>query len=98
MLAGVGLVLGGRSTLDELDKKCGGDTSCPPSAKPTYDYGRLITGIGEVAVGVGTASLITGIILIATSRENTEAKAAKVRFIGASPGANLGGLSLVGKF
>lgn len=99
---GVGLFFGPRQgTLDELDKKCGGDLSCPPSAKATADQGRLYTGIAEGAWGAGAVSLVTGIILIATSgskKSEPEKTATSVKFIGAAPGASLGGISFVGKF
>ncbi|MDI3281981.1 hypothetical protein [Polyangium sp. 15x6] len=106
--AGLALFFGPRqSTIDDLDALCGGDTSCPPSAKETADRGRLFTGIAEAAVGVGAASLITGVILLATSgskKTSSPAQSASAetrrgaRFIGAAPGANLGGVSLVGRF
>lgn len=99
---GLGLFFGPRqTTIDELNKKCGGDLSCPPSAKVTFDEGRLFTGLAEGAVGVGAASLVTGVILIATSgskKPAPEQTATTVRFIGAAPGASLGGVSVVGKF
>jgi hypothetical protein len=99
---GLGLFLGPRqTTLDELNVKCGGDLSCPPSAKETADKGRLYTGIAEGAVGAGAVSLVTGIILLATNgskKPSSEKTATSVRFIGAAPGASLGGVSVVGKF
>lgn len=99
---GVGLFLGPRqTTIDELNVKCGGDSTCPPSAQTTYDKGRLFTGIAEGAVGIGAASLVTGVILLATSgskKPAPEKTATSVKFIGAAPGASLGGVSIVGKF
>lgn len=99
---GVGLFLGPRqTTIDELNVKCGGDLTCPPSAKTTSDKGRLFTGIAEGAIGAGAVSLVTGIILLATngSKKSTPEKAAtSVKFVGAAPGASLGGVSVVGKF
>lgn len=99
--AGLVLFFGPRqSTLDELETKCGGDTTCPPSAKATADKGRLYTGLAEGAFGVGAASLITGVILLATSgsSKSTQKADTGVHFIGAAPGASLGGVSLTGKF
>jgi len=100
--AGAGLFFGPRqTTIDELEKKCGGDLTCPPSAKATADQGRLYTGIAEGAVGVGVASLVTGVILLATNgskKPAPEKTATTVNFIGAAPGASLGGVSVVGKF
>jgi len=106
--AGLGVFFGPRqSKLDELYALCGGDNHCPPSAKPTEDEGRLLTGIAQGAVGVGAASLITGVILLAVGggkaggEKKAEASAlspSNVRFVGAAPGANLGGLGIVGRF
>lgn len=111
MLTGLGLAIAGggvalflvprQTTIDELNEKCGGDLTCPPSAKATADKGRLYTGIAEAAWGVGAASLVTGIILIATSgpkKPAPEKAATSIQFIGAAPGASLGGISVVGKF
>ena len=99
---GLGLFFGPRQTsIDELNVKCGGDSTCPPSAKATFDQGRLYTGIAEGAAGVGVASLVTGVILLATSgskKPAPEKAATSVQFIGAAPGASLGGVSIVGKF
>jgi hypothetical protein len=96
------LFLGPRQgTIDELNEKCGGDLTCPPSAKATADQGRLLTGIAEGAVGAGAVSLVTGVILLATSgskKQEPEKTATSVKFIGAAPGASLGGVSVVGKF
>ncbi|UQA57332.1 hypothetical protein [Polyangium aurulentum] len=100
--AGLVLFFGPRqSTIDELDTLCGGDNTCPPSAKATADQGRLYTGIAEAAAGVGIASLVTGVILIATNPSkpaSTPKAQSGVRFIGAAPGATLGGVSLTGRF
>ncbi|AUX42172.1 uncharacterized protein SOCE26_035990 [Sorangium cellulosum] len=65
-VGGVFLVLRG-GTLRELDTLCGGDTRCPPSAKPTADRGRLYTGVAEAAIGLGVVGVATGILLLATS-------------------------------
>src|SRR5262249_46666096 len=66
--AGIALFFGPRqSTINELNVKCGGDTSCPPSAKEIADRGRLYTGAAEAAVGVGALAIITGVVLLATS-------------------------------
>ncbi|WP_437338358.1 hypothetical protein [Sorangium sp. So ce394] len=63
-----GVFLGLRAgTLSDLDALCGGDRSCPPSARPTADRGRLYTGVAEAAIGLGVASVAAGIVLLATS-------------------------------
>jgi hypothetical protein len=99
--ASAGLFFGPRqSTINELEEKCGGDTTCPPSAKPIADKGRLYTGIAEGALGVGIVGIVTGVILLAThgSGKPTPSTGQAVRFIGAAPGASSGGLSVVGRF
>jgi hypothetical protein len=102
LAAGLVLFFGPRqSTIDELDTLCGGDSTCPPSAKTTADQGRLYTGIAEAAAGVGIASLVTGVILIAINPSkpaSTQKANPGIRFIGAAPGATLGGVSLTGRF
>ncbi|AUX31836.1 MULTISPECIES: hypothetical protein [Sorangium] len=63
-----GVFLGLRAgTLSDLDALCGGDRSCPPSARPIADRGRLYTGVAEAAIGLGVASVAAGIVLLATS-------------------------------
>lgn len=108
LAAGAVLFFGPRQgTIDELEKKCGGDMTCPPSAEETAKKGRLYTGIAEVAAGVGVVALTTGIVLLATSggkKEPGEAALAvpgtsgRVRWIGSAPGADTGGVSLAGRF
>src|SRR5262249_8854466 len=43
----VGLGLRG-GAISELEAKCGGDTTCPPSASPIADKGKLYTGLAEI--------------------------------------------------
>jgi hypothetical protein len=100
----IGLRQGAISDLDEL---CGGDTSCPPSAQDTYDSGRLYTGLAEVTIPVGAIGLGIGIALLATgvgaphgpapSDAPSDAPPAP-EVTGFAPGADLGGVSLVGRF
>jgi hypothetical protein len=54
-------------TLSELDEKCGKDTTCPRSAEPIVEKGKLYTGLAEASFVVGAAGLVTGIVLLATS-------------------------------
>ncbi|MGK4005423.1 hypothetical protein WMF31_22535 [Sorangium sp. So ce1036] len=63
-----GVFLGLRGgTLSELDALCGGDTSCPPSARPIADRGRLYTGIAEATIGLGVAGVAVGVALLVTN-------------------------------
>lgn len=103
--AAVGTVLffGPRqSTIDELEQVCGPDKKCPASAKDTSDKGKLYTGIAEAAWGVGGAALITGVILLATSggkKTNTTAlPGTTMQWSTAAKGADMGGLSVSGRF
>ncbi|WP_437681542.1 PEGA domain-containing protein [Sorangium sp. So ce131] len=93
-VGGVFLVLRG-GTLRELDTLCGGDTRCPPSAKPTADRGRLYTGVAEAAIGLGVVGVATGIVLLATSgggpSDAPKAAARDARGEGAAPRRSAGG-------
>ena len=107
--AGFGLFFGPRQgTISELEQICGPDKRCPASAQATSDQGRLYTGLAEGAWGLGGAAIITGVILLATSGGKAKAPEAsalavpgtegRVRWIGAAPGADAGGVSLSGRF
>ena len=97
-------------TLSDLDAQCGGDTSCPPSAKSTADKGRLFSGLAEGGFVVGAVGIVTGIVLLATSGPPKPAPKPVDAFLGprpdprgvrllmSAPGASVGGLSLAGKF
>ncbi|XXX81290.1 hypothetical protein WMF30_21250 [Sorangium sp. So ce134] len=107
-----GVFLGLRAgTLSDLDALCGGDTSCPPSARPIADRGRLYTGIAEAAIGLGVVGVAAGIVLLVTSSGGAaepDAGAASRRSPGKglrraailpqAPGADLAGLSVAGRF
>lgn len=116
---GVSLILGfvflglRGGAISELDKLCGGDTTCPPSAQPTGDKGKLYTGLAEVTIVVGAIGVGTGIALIATSgppkqpketaappppKETKWVTKPTLNLVAAAPGAELGGLSLMGTF
>lgn len=100
---GAALFFGPRqSTIDELEQVCGPDKRCPASAKDTSDKGKLYTGIAEAAWGVGGAAIITGVILLATSggkKTNTAGlPGTKVQWSTAAKGADMGGLSVSGRF
>lgn len=94
-------------TLGELEQRCGGDLSCPPSAAPVADKGRLYTGVAEVAAGVGIAGVIAGIVLLVKSAPPSPPKQAGARaatrtttfsLTPTAPRASLGGLSIEGTF
>ncbi|WP_437515022.1 PEGA domain-containing protein [Sorangium sp. So ce1099] len=110
-----GVFLGLRAgTLSDLDALCGGDRSCPPSARPTADRGRLYTGVAEVGIGLGVAGVAAGIALLVTSGRSAAAAepragaAAARRSAGGgvpraavvphAPGADLAGLGVAGRF
>lgn len=115
MIAGFSFLAPRAAAISELDKLCGGDTTCPPSAEDTANRGKLFTGLAEGFVVAGVVGLATGIALIATSgprapekksNEKNEKKEASfhglykptLRFVGAAPGASLGGMSVMGRF
>lgn len=102
---GMALFFGPRqSTIDELENVCGPDKRCPPSAKDTSDSGKLYTGIAEAAWGVGGAAVITGVILLVTSGGGKKPPAAgqlpgtQLKWSTAAKGADMGGLSVSGRF
>lgn len=116
-VGGVGVVLGAvfmvlrGGTLSQLKDKCGNDTSCPPSAEPIADKGKLYTGLAEASFVVGAAGVVTGIVLLVTSGPSAAPKhtpyssalrgpgvAGPVELHPYAPGASIGGLSLVGRF
>ncbi len=113
-VGGVGVILGATfmvirgGALSDLETMCGGDTSCPPSAQPTGDKGRLFTGLAEGAFVVGVVGIATGIVLLATGGPpkakppsafvGAPPEARGVRLLTSAPGASVGGLSLAGRF
>ena len=106
--AGVVFLILRQGTISDLDELCGGDESCPPSAESKADDGKLFTGLAEATFAAGAVGVAVGVVLLATSGK----KAAPVtgllapqrpakpsmRFVGAAPGASVGGASLVGSF
>ncbi|XYI01987.1 hypothetical protein ACMHYB_20320 [Sorangium sp. So ce1128] len=110
-----GVFLGLRAgTLSDLDALCGGDRSCPPSARPTADRGRLYTGVAEVGIGLGVVGVAAGIVLLVTSRGGAAAAepragaaaarrsagggAPRAAVVPHAPGADLAGLGVAGRF
>lgn len=113
LVVGAVLFFGPRqSTIDDLDVKCGGDTTCPKSAQSIYDSGKLYTGIAEVAAGVGFAGVVSGIVLMAVNGKKKAPAApasdaaafvvpgtgVRVQLASSAPLADKGGLSLTGSF
>ncbi|MEJ7732156.1 MAG: hypothetical protein WKG00_23475 [Polyangiaceae bacterium] len=108
--AGVVFLILRQGTLDDLDELCGGDESCPPSAKSKADDGKLFTGLAEATIAAGVVGVAVGVVLLATSGKKTATATAtgvlapgrqakpSLRFVGAAPGATAGGASLVGSF
>ena len=113
-VGGVGVILGATfmvlrgGALSDLDVACGGDTSCPPSAQPTADKGRLFTGLAEGAFVLGAVGIATGIVLLATNGPAKPKSSAAflgappdgrgVRVLTSAPGATAFGLSFAGRF
>lgn len=106
---GVAFLVMRQGTISDLEALCGGDATCPPSAEATADRGRTFTGVAEVTVALGVVGIATGVVLLVRSRSKVAAAAAsralapsearlRVGFMGAAPGATLGGASLVGSF
>ncbi len=113
---GVGLALMGVSlgTAGDLEKLCGADHDCPPSAKGKYDSGRTTAGVSEALLAVGVVGIAAGIVLFvrasgdskAVPAATTGAAALRPRPSAAKPevgvalhgGAGNGGLSVVGRF
>ena len=107
-----GVMMGLRGgTLSDLNTKCGGDTTCPPSAEALANKGRVYTGVAEVMIPVGVVAVVTGIVLLATSGPPSKPKeppkppegegdkfSRRFEITPSSPGASMGGLSLVGRF
>jgi hypothetical protein len=108
--AGVAFIAMRQGTIADLDEQCGNDLSCPPSAEATADKGKLFTGLSFGAFGVGAVGVGVGIALLVRASSGGASAApaepavslpgtqGKVRFIGAAPGANLGGFTLTGSF
>ena len=111
-VGGVGVALGVTfmvlrgGALSDLEAKCGGDTSCPPSAQSLSDKGRLYTGLAEGGFILGAVGIVSGIVLLATSGPPKPSSAfvgappdaRGVRVLTSAPGASVGGLSLAGRF
>ncbi|MFO0758357.1 MAG: hypothetical protein U0359_17835 [Byssovorax sp.] len=99
-VTGIALIGAGMGKVGELNTACGGDKSCPPSAKTIADSGRTLTGAGEVLMFSGIAAAAVGTYLFIAS--GTPSKPAKtgsaVSFEPGAPGASIGGASGVGRF
>lgn len=105
--AGVVFLVLRQGTIDDLDTLCGGDESCPPSAESTADDGKLYTGLAEATIAAGVVGVAVGVVLLATSGKKPapvtglaprQPQKPSMRFVGAAPGASVGGASIVGSF
>jgi hypothetical protein len=109
-VAGGALIGVGMSKVSSLNEACGGDKTCPASAKSISDSGRTLTGAGEVILftGIGAAALGT-YLFIASGSSPKPAPKTGAAFLGAprakgfgfepsAPGASVAGASLVGRF
>ncbi len=86
------------NAISDLDKQCGSNrTGCPDSARNTVDRGKLYTTLGDVTLAVGAAGLALGATLVIVGSHSSEQQAS----VGLAPGAlgaNVGGVSLIGRF
>jgi hypothetical protein len=110
--AGVAFIVLRQGTIADMDAMCGNDLTCPPSAQATADKGKLYTGMSFGAFGVGAVGVGVGIALLVRAASGPAAAATpaeepavsltgtpgRLRFVGAAPGANLGGVTLTGSF
>ena len=113
---GIGFALMGASlsTASELEKLCGTDHDCPPSAKSKYDSGRTSAGVSEALLAVGAVGVALGVVLfVRASGDSKPAPAATTGTAASRPrpsavkpqvgvalhgGSGNGGLSVVGRF
>jgi len=91
--AGVFLVLR-QNAIDELEASCDG-LSCPPSAEPTIDRGRLYTGLAQGTAILGVAGVAVGAVLLLGGSESTTGRAARIEVGAAGPFVNV---RAVGRF
>ena len=92
-----------QAALSDLDTLCGGDHTCPASAKPTADRGKIMTGLAEVTIPVGVAALTTGIVLLATHHSRSQPEPEKQAWLTptiewSAPGADGPGMSVGARF
>ncbi len=111
VVTGVALLGVGMGKVSELDKACGGDKTCPPSAESIANSGRTLTGAGEVIMFAGVGAAALGTYLYIASGSNPKPAKTGSAFLGAppagkagvgfepsAPGASIAGGSLVGRF
>jgi hypothetical protein len=112
--AGVVFLILRQGTISDLEEQCaggpGGDEACPPEAESTADDGKLFTGLAEVTIAAGVVGVAVGVVLLVRAGKSApppaSAKLARrarsdnpgLRFVGAAPGANVGGASVLGRF
>jgi hypothetical protein len=115
MAAGGGLLLLGgifiglrQGSVDRLTVLCGGDTTCPPSAKSIADEGRTFTGVAQASVVGGLVGVGVGVALYVVASQTPKADdkpaqarsapAPSVRFVPSAAGADVGGASVTLSF
>lgn len=109
-VTGIALIGAGMGKVGELNTACGGDKSCPPSAKSIADSGRTLTGAGEVLMFAGVGAAAVGVYLYVASGAKPAPKTGSAAFLSlpqgkagmafspSAPGASIGGGSLIGQF
>jgi hypothetical protein len=83
------------NTIDELDPACGANrATCPDNLNGVASNGRTYTTLGNIMLGIGIASVATGVVLLVLpTSERTQAKGVVLRAV-ATPFS----LSLAGNF
>ncbi len=90
-----------QGTIKDLEDMCGPTrTSCPESARSTFDKGRTYTTYGNILLGVGAVSLATAVVLfiVAPSPSAREPKAASKPAFSFSVAPGSVGVSFAGAF
>jgi hypothetical protein len=113
MIAGFAFLAPRGAAISELEGKCqmtGANAGhCLKSAEDIANRGKLFTGLTEVFVPVGLATTIAGIVMIAKAgpqapasdsgeKKDAEKKEVTWQFVPSAPSANVGGVSIVGRF
>lgn len=90
--------------ISDMDKLCNGDRDrCPAESRSTYDKGRLHTLLGNVAIGVGSVGVATGVVLFVVAGTSKSKPISQpnqpniaVRIV--TPEQGFSGLSVDGRF
>jgi len=91
--------------ISDLESVCGADkSSCPASARDKYDQGKTDTLIANTTLGVGSAALLTGVILIISGSASSSEPSGSGTWVSRSvrvtpaPAGAWAGLGLDGRF